>query len=122
MIASPKLLLATYVRDVYMVYMPLEGLKSKLTEIYGKILKMDSTKKLVIKLSGKSKQSAAWVFNVGNAHGKLLISDSTESESTDRLQEMAIGLTQRFQKVKIEPPKVLYAHQGCCTSISKPIS
>ena len=119
MVASPKWRLATYVRDMYV---RLEGLKSKLTDVYGEILKMDSTKKLAKKLSGKCKQSAAWVTNIGNEHGQVLISVFTESESTDGLHEMAKGLTQRYQKAKVEQPKVLYVDRGCCTSTSMPSS
>ena len=35
---------------------------------------------------------------------------------------MAKGLTQRYQKAKVEPPNVLYVDRGCCTSTSMPSS
>ena len=70
MLASRQWLLATYVKDVHH-RMP--GLKNKLTDVYGQIIKMDSTKKLAKKLSGQSSKSAAWVTKVGNEHGQVLI-------------------------------------------------
>ena len=43
-----------------------EVLKACITSIFGNILKIDSTKKILKKLSCDAKDSASWVTNVGN--------------------------------------------------------
>ncbi|GFN91715.1 hypothetical protein PoB_001822100 [Plakobranchus ocellatus] len=65
---SPKWLLSVYVTDVFS---RLEGLKSAITSTLGKILKMDSTKRVTKKLTGTGSRTAAWLTNVGNEHGHV---------------------------------------------------
>ena len=60
--------------------------------IYGHILKIDSTKKVVKKLQGAAAGTATWVINVGNEKGEVLISVVTESEGLFSLKPMAEGL------------------------------
>ena len=62
------------------------------TSIYGHILKIDSTKKVVKKLQGAAAGVATWVTNVGNEKGEVLISVVTESEGLLSLKPMAEGL------------------------------
>ncbi|EFX65479.1 hypothetical protein DAPPUDRAFT_333147 [Daphnia pulex] len=59
---TQKWFLAAYVRDVWS---RLETLKGSATSIYGSILKIDSTKKITIKLQGTSANSVSWCTNVG---------------------------------------------------------
>lgn len=93
----------------------LDDVKARVTSFFGRILKMDSTKKvcegalyikqgiLVLgcllilyhsfkqvtrKLAGAAAGTAAWVTNVGNEHGQVLMSVLTAAEG-HRLLPMA---------------------------------
>ena len=57
-IPSAKWFLACYVRDLHS---RLDLLKAAATSVYGKILKIDSTKKITRKLQGVEAESANWV-------------------------------------------------------------
>lgn len=59
------------------------------------ILKIDSTKKVYKKLQGAA---ASWATNVGNERGEILIS---ESEGSEGLRPMALGLMQRYQHAAV---------------------
>ena len=86
-------LLQAYTRDVRS---RLPQLLATATSIYGRILKIDSTKKVVKKLQGAAADTATWVTNVGNEKGEVLISVVTESEGLLSLKPMADGLIKRL--------------------------
>lgn len=88
--------------------------KGNVTSVYGKILKIDSTKKIVKKLAGESKGSAAWATNIGNEYGGILQCVITHSESTEALQLMADGIMIRYSKAKVQPPVAIYTDRDCC--------
>ena len=52
-----------------------------MTSTFGRIIKIDSTKKICRKLQGTSANMAVWATNVGNERGEVLITVLTESES-----------------------------------------
>ncbi|KAK3720983.1 hypothetical protein QZH41_018540, partial [Actinostola sp. cb2023] len=108
---SAKWFLAAYVRDVYS---RLPDLLAQATSIYGKILKVDSTKKICKKLQGHSVGSASWVTNVGNEKGQIVQSVLTASEGTPALQKLADGLVQRYETAHQAPPLLLYTDRDCC--------
>lgn len=81
-----------YTRDVWS---RLPQLLATATSVYGKIIKIDSTKKICKKLVGASGGTATWVTNVGNERGEILISVVTVSESLPALKPMADGLMRR---------------------------
>ena len=110
-IPSPKWFLACYVRDVYS---RLDLLKAAATSVYGKVLKIDSTKKVTRKLQGVEAESANWVTNVGNERGEIVISVLTASESTSSLKPMAEGLVKRYATAGEAAPLILYTDRDCC--------
>ena len=67
-VPSARWLLSVYVADCCT---RLAELKGNITSIFGTVLKMDSTKRLVRKLSGSARGTAAWSTNVGNEHGQV---------------------------------------------------
>ncbi|KAK3759937.1 hypothetical protein RRG08_062160 [Elysia crispata] len=109
-VPSARWLLSVYVADCYT---RLAELKGNITSIFGTVLKMDSTKRVVRKLSGSAKGTAAWSTNVGNEHGQVLMSVLTASEGRG-LQEMARGLVSRYQAAGVPPPQLLYVDRDCC--------
>ena len=110
-IPSPKWFLACYVRDVYS---RLDLLKAAATSVYGKVLKIDSTKKVTRKLQGVEAESANWVTNVGNERGEIVISVLTASESTSSLKPMAEGLVKRYATAGEAAPLILYTDRDWC--------
>ncbi|KAM4533308.1 uncharacterized protein V3H82_025811 [Fundulus diaphanus] len=98
----------------YDVVMRLDEYKARITSTFGSILKMDSTKKVTKKLAGAASDTAAWVTNVGNEHGQVLISVLTCSEGTEGLSSMAAGLMRRYQLAEVPPPLVMYVDRDCC--------
>ncbi|XP_051928348.1 uncharacterized protein LOC127604952 [Hippocampus zosterae] len=109
--------LAAYVRDV----IPrLEDNKGRLSSIFGNILMMDSTKKLTKKLAGESAGTAAWVTNVGNEYGQVLMSVLTAAEG-EGLSAMADGLVRRYGDAGKPTPEVLYIDRDCCSIAGKSI-
>lgn len=103
--------LAAYVRDVWM---RLPQLLAAVTSITGRVIKIDSTKKL-------TGTAASWATSVGNEKGEILQCILTTSEGAVALQEMADGLMNRFEKAGAEPPQILYTDRDCCKepSLSK---
>ena len=67
---SARWFLATYVRDVWSRF---ASLQAAVTSTFGLINKIDSTKKICRRLQGASANIAAWVTNVGNERGQVLI-------------------------------------------------
>ena len=105
-----KWFLTAYAQDI----LPrMEEIKSGITSIFGSILKMDSTKKIVKKLAGHSAGTAAWATNVANERGQVLMSVLTASEGAG-LRPMAEGLMRRYSDAREAPPKVLYVDRDCC--------
>ncbi|CAL8340966.1 unnamed protein product [Boreogadus saida] len=58
----------------------LDEMKGVITFTYGRILKMDSTKKITKNLAGGIGDSAAWMSNIGNEFGQVLNSVLTSGE------------------------------------------
>lgn len=69
---------------------------SKITSVLGRVLCMDSTKKITRKLAGEGKDTAQWCTNVGNEDGQILVSVLTEQEGSS-LNQMVDGLVDRYQ-------------------------
>ncbi|KAL1269402.1 hypothetical protein QQF64_031691 [Cirrhinus molitorella] len=76
-VPCPSWLLSVYAKDVLT---RLPELKARVTSVYGTILKMDSTKKVTKKLAGDAAGTAAWVTDVGNEFGQVLMCVLTEGE------------------------------------------
>ncbi|CAJ1069327.1 hypothetical protein MATL_G00263900 [Xyrichtys novacula] len=108
-------LLSVYVRDALL---RLDETKARITSIFGDILKMGSTKKMIKKLAGEAAGTAAWVTNVGNEHGQVLISVLT-ADKGDGLLPMAAGLVRRYRDAGKAHPKVLYVDQDCCSAVGQ---
>lgn len=66
------------------------------------------------KLAGAASDTAAWVTNVGNEHGQVLISVLTCSEGAEGLYPMAAGLMRRYQLAGVAPPQLMYVDRDCC--------
>lgn len=81
-----------YTRDVCS---RLPQLKCAATSVYGRIIKIDSTKKICKKLAGAAAGTATWQTNVSNEKGEVLISVVTDSEALVSLQSMVEGLMWR---------------------------
>ena len=105
-----KWLQGVYVRDVLD---RLPEIKASQTSVFGTILKMDSTKKIVKKLAGKASGTAQWDTNVGNELGQVLQSVLTVSEGA-ALTKMIQGIVDRYKNANVPPPKVLYVDRDCC--------
>ncbi|XP_030589839.1 uncharacterized protein LOC115783243 [Archocentrus centrarchus] len=110
-VPSPVCLLTVYGYDVLT---RLHENKARITSTFGSILKMDSTKKVTKKLTGTASDTAAWVTNVGNEHGQVLISVLTCTEGSDGLTRMAAGLMRRYRDAGVPPPQLIYVKQDCC--------
>ena len=108
---TAKWLLAVYVRDVWS---RLPALLAQLTSVYGRVLKVDSTKKVVKKLQGADANTATWATNIGNERGEIVHSVLTCSESTPYLQKLADGLVGRYSRAGQLPPILLYTDRDCC--------
>ena len=105
-----KWFLTAYAQDI----LPrMEEIKSGITSIFGNIIKMDSTKKIVKKLAGHSAGTASWATNVANEKGQILMSVLTASEGVG-LAPMAAGLMKRYSDAREPSPKVLYVDRDCC--------
>ncbi|XP_013875809.1 uncharacterized protein LOC106525951, partial [Austrofundulus limnaeus] len=103
-------LLSTYARETFT---RLDELQAGVTSIFGSILKMDSTKKVVRKLAGADARTAQWMTSVGNELGQVLICVLTAAEGYG-LRDMTEGLQQRYEQAERCPPQVLYVNRDCC--------
>ncbi|XP_033996627.1 uncharacterized protein LOC117490951 [Trematomus bernacchii] len=108
---SPIWLLTVYGYDIMT---RLDEYKARITSTFGSILKMDSTKKVTKKLAGIAFDTAAWVTNVGNEYGQVLISVLTCSEGAEGLSSMAAGLMRRYRLAEVPPPQLIYVDRDCC--------
>lgn len=103
-------LMQVYAQDVLQ---RLDEIKATITSQYGRILKMDSTKKVARKLAGRSYGTATWATNVGNEHGQVIMSVLTASEGFG-LGPMIEGLIKRYRVAGVAPPEILYVDRDCC--------
>ncbi|XP_051953220.1 uncharacterized protein LOC127623061 [Xyrauchen texanus] len=94
-VPTARWLLYVHAEDVRARY---GELKARVTSVFGSILKMDSTKKVVKKLAGAAAGTAAWVTNVGNEHGQVLMSVLT-SHKGQGLLPMTTGLPPALRSV-----------------------
>ncbi|KAH3735329.1 hypothetical protein DPMN_041820 [Dreissena polymorpha] len=99
-----------YIQDVFQ---RLDEIKAGITSVFGRILKLDSTKKVVKKLAGRPAKTALWCSNVGNEHGQILTSVMTSSEGHG-LTPMLVGIINRYTKAEIPSPEILYLDRDCC--------
>lgn len=67
------------------------------------------------KLAGTAADTAAWVTNVGNEHGQVLVSVLTAGEG-EGLLPMAAGLMERYRLAGVAPPQLMYVDRDCCSS------
>ncbi|RUS90903.1 hypothetical protein EGW08_001300, partial [Elysia chlorotica] len=109
-VPSARWLISVYASDVST---RLVDIKSKITSTFGRILKLDSTKRVTKKLAGSARGTAAWATNVGNEHGQILMSVLTATEG-EGLRAMAEGLVQRYATAGVPQPQVLYVDRDCC--------
>ncbi|MED6263441.1 hypothetical protein CHARACLAT_004625 [Characodon lateralis] len=103
-------LLSAYAREAFS---RMEELQASVTSIFGSILKMESTKKVIKKLAGVDAGTAQWMSSVGNELGQVLICVVTAREGYG-LQDMAKGLQKRYELARRTPPEVLYVDRDCC--------
>lgn len=74
---------------------------------------MDSTKKVVRKLSREGKGTANWLTSIGNEHSQIVKFFLTCEESAERLQPMCHGVMDRCAQANQSVPKILYVDCGC---------
>jgi hypothetical protein len=111
-VPSAPWFLACYVREVCS---RLPELKAAATSIFGRVIKIDSSKKVLKKLQGAAANSASWVTSVGNEIGQVVVCVLTTSEDLSSLQPLADGLINRYANAGQEPPSVLYVDRDCCS-------
>ncbi|XP_058496171.1 uncharacterized protein LOC131466752 [Solea solea] len=92
----------------------LDEMKGVITSTYGRILKMDSTKKITKKLAGGIGDSAAWMTNIGNEFGQVLNSVLTTGEGAG-LEELCQGIVTRYKNAGQAEPEVIYVDRDCCS-------
>ena len=101
------------------VWSRLQALKAAVTSPFGEILKIDSTKKVCMRLQGASANMAAWATNFWNERGEVLISVLTESESAIGLQCISSGLVARYRRSGKSRPLVLYTDRDCSMMLGR---
>ena len=71
-------------------------------------------------MGGHGAGTAAWVTNVGNENGQILMSVLTSAEGQG-LGPMVEGIVNRYTNAGVSPPEVLYVDRDCCgdTSVRK---
>ena len=70
--------------------------------MYGRVLKCDSTKNVVMKLRGTVSDTTAWATNVRNEYGQVLVSVVTAADGAG-LDAMFRGLRDRYRDVSVDP-------------------
>jgi len=105
--------LSTYAQDVVLRS---DQLKGNISSMFGKILKIDSTKKVLKRLAGPVRGSASWTTKLGNEYGGILQCIVTNSEANDNIQEMADGIVRRYERGSVDPPLMIYTDRDCCNS------
>ncbi|KAK1888878.1 Non-toxic nonhemagglutinin type D [Dissostichus eleginoides] len=88
--------------------------RSQSLSTFGTVMKMDSTKKVVKKLSGQGRGSAEWFTSIGNEYSPIVSFVLTCEESAQKLQPMCRGVMERFRLANQPVPKILYIDRRCC--------
>ncbi|KAJ4944759.1 hypothetical protein JOQ06_013299 [Pogonophryne albipinna] len=91
----------------------LEEMKGIITSTYGRILKLDSTKKITKKLAGAIADTATWMTNVSNECGEVLNCVLTTGEGAG-LEDLCQGIVKRYQDAGEPEPEVIYVDRDCC--------
>ncbi|WAQ97077.1 hypothetical protein MAR_029767, partial [Mya arenaria] len=92
-------LMQVYIQDVLI---HLDETKAEVTSVFGHILKMDSTKKIVGKLAG----TTLWASNIGNEYGQKGMGFAF----------MAKEIMKSYKDASSESPEVLSVARDCCGS------
>ncbi|CAB1435053.1 unnamed protein product [Pleuronectes platessa] len=92
----------------------LDEMKGVITSTYGRILKLDSTKKITKKLAGDIADSATWMTNVTNECGQLLNCVLTTGEGAG-LDELCQRIVKRYKKAGEPEAEVIYVDRDCCS-------
>lgn len=98
-ISSCQWLTSVYCQEVLSI---LEEVKAAITSVYGRVLKVDSTKKVAKKLQGSAAETAAWATNVGNEHGQVLMSVLTAGEGAG-LDSHVRGHPEAIRRCQCQP-------------------
>ncbi|MEQ2198617.1 hypothetical protein XENOCAPTIV_015489 [Xenoophorus captivus] len=85
----------------------LDEMKGVITSTYGRILKLDSTKKITKKLAGGIAETATWMTNVTNEYGQVLNCVLTTGEGAG-LEELCQGIVLHFQNAGEPEPEIIY--------------
>ncbi|KAJ4921706.1 hypothetical protein JOQ06_002006 [Pogonophryne albipinna] len=72
--------------------------RSQILSTFGTVMKMDSTKKVVKKLSGQGRGSAEWFTSIGNEYSQIVSFVLTCEESAQKLQPVCRGVMERFRR------------------------
>ncbi|XP_063732182.1 uncharacterized protein LOC134859573 [Eleginops maclovinus] len=97
----------------------LDEMKGVITSTYGRILKLDSTKKITKKLAGGIADTATWMTNVSNECGEVLNCVLTTGEGAG-LEDLCQGIVKRYQDGGEPEPDVIYVDRGCCSETGAP--
>ncbi|XP_055011456.1 uncharacterized protein LOC129409435 [Boleophthalmus pectinirostris] len=92
----------------------LDELKGVITSTFGRILKLDSTKKVTKKLAGGIEDTATWMTNIGNEHGQVLNSVLTTGEGAG-LDDLCQGIVKRYRDAGEPQPDAIYVDRDCCS-------
>ncbi|KAI8493995.1 hypothetical protein Bbelb_283420 [Branchiostoma belcheri] len=82
-------------------------MKGVITSTYGRILKLDSTKKITKKLAGDVENSASWMTNVANEKGSVLNSVLTTGEGPAML-DLCQAIVKRYKEANEPAPEYFY--------------
>ncbi|XP_078657398.1 uncharacterized protein LOC144903286 isoform X1 [Branchiostoma floridae x Branchiostoma belcheri] len=96
-----------------------DEMRAIITSTYGRVLKLDSTKKVTKKLAGDVACSASWMTNISNETGEVLNSVLTTGEGAG-LQEVCQGIVRRYSTASEPPPDVIYVDRDCCSQTGDP--
>ncbi|XP_051959644.1 uncharacterized protein LOC127627336 [Xyrauchen texanus] len=91
----------------WLLYAHAEDVRARYGELKARVVK---------KLAGAAAGTAAWVTNVGNEHGQVLMSVLTSHEGQGLLP-MTTGLVSRYEAAGVAPPALLYVDRDCCSSV-----
>ncbi|XP_070539241.1 uncharacterized protein [Ptychodera flava] len=92
----------------------LDEIKASVTSVFGRVLKLHSTKKIARKLSGHVAGTAVSTTSVGNEHGQVLVSVLAAAKGGGGLHPMINGIVQRYSRANKPPPDLLYVDKNCC--------
>ncbi|KAJ7992818.1 hypothetical protein DPEC_G00265950 [Dallia pectoralis] len=92
----------------------LAEMKGVITSTYGRILKLDSTKKITKKLAGDIADTATWMTNVSNECGQVLNCVLTTGEGAG-LDDLCQGIVKRYQDAGEPALEIIYVDRDCCS-------